>query len=129
MRDDFKKRLFEVLTEFQAETHQTAIDKGWYDPALGEVKTFLAELALVHSELSEAAEEYRNDTPFLYILPKDNHCPSMSGKPEGIAAEFADAIIRLFDIAEHRGIPLVQALIDKAEYNKTRPMRHGGKKC
>lgn len=109
-----------MLTEFQAMTHQTAKDKGWYDPALGEVKTFLAEVALVHSELSEAAEEYRKDSPYLYFD---------KGKPEGIAAEFADAIIRMFDIAEHRGIPLVQALIEKAEYNKTRPPRHGGKKC
>lgn len=111
---------FEMLTEFQAETHQTAKDKGWYDYDLGEVKVFLAEVALMHSELSEASEEYRNNTPLLYYS---------AGKPEGIAAEFADVILRIFDCCEHRGIPLVQALFEKAEYNKTRPMRHGGKKA
>lgn len=121
MNTDNKQKLVELLSDFQAMTHQTAKDKGWYDPELGEVKSFLAELALVHSELSEAAEEYRKDSPYLYY--------SYGGKPEGIAAELADAIIRIFDIAQNRDIPVIEALLRKAEYNKTRPKRHGGKKC
>lgn len=109
---------FQLFTKFQQDAHQCAVDKGWHDPTLGPVKTFLEELALMHSELSEAAEEHRADKPFYYFNDK---------KPEGIAAEFADVIIRIMDCAEKRGIPVVQAIIEKNEYNKTRAVRHGKK--
>ncbi len=80
----------------------------------------MAEIALIQAELGEATEEHRKDTPYLYTLAE-------SPKPEGIAAEFADAIILILDASKKRGIPVIQALIDKAEFNRTRPHRHGGK--
>lgn len=122
MLTEFRYRKLELLlSQFQKDVHDTAVNKGWYDPAQGEVKSFLAEVALMHSELSEASEEYRKGTDHLYY--------GDDGKPEGIAAEFADTIIRILDTAEARGIPVVKALRIKHEFNATRPMRHGGKRC
>lgn len=48
-------------------------------------------------------------------------------KPEGIATEFADCIIRILDYCGHEGIDIGEAIKIKHEYNKTRPYRHGGK--
>jgi NTP pyrophosphatase (non-canonical NTP hydrolase) len=49
-------------------------------------------------------------------------------KPEGFGIELADAIIRIMDLAEWLDIDLAEMIGIKAEYNKSRPMRHGGKK-
>lgn len=50
-------------------------------------------------------------------------------KPEGIAAELADVIIRVLDYCAYAGIDIENVLEVKHEYNKSRPYRHGGKKC
>ena len=52
-----------------------------------------------------------------------------SKKPEGIAAELADVIIRVLDYCAYAGIDIENVLEVKHEYNKSRPYRHGGKKC
>jgi NTP pyrophosphatase (non-canonical NTP hydrolase) len=49
-------------------------------------------------------------------------------KPEGIASEMADCIIRILDYCAYEGIDIEQAIQLKHEYNKTRPYRHGGKR-
>lgn len=87
------------------------------------------KLALVHSELGEATEELRKLTPNPtgedgipgpeYVYYRDD------GKPEGFGMELADAVIRIMDIAAHCGIPLIDNILEKHEYNKTRPYMHG----
>lgn len=52
-----------------------------------------------------------------------------NGKPEGIPIELADVIIRVLDYCGYAGIDIDAAISQKHEYNKTRPYRHGGKKC
>jgi hypothetical protein len=56
-------------------------------------------------------------------------CSAQSKKPEGIAAELADVIIRVLDYCAYAGIDIENVLEVKHEYNKSRPYRHGGKKC
>jgi hypothetical protein len=40
----------------------------------------------------------------------------------------ADVIIRIMDAAQARGWRVAEALVAKAEMNKSRPKMHGGKK-
>ena len=109
-----------TLAEIIEQAHQTAKDKGWWDEPH---RDDLALIALMHSELSEAVECVRRDEKHLWIDE------SKGGKPEGVAAEFADVILRIADCCAFYGIPLETALKLKLEYNKTRPHRHGGKKA
>lgn len=102
------------------EAHETAEAKGWWDGP----QNFPEKLALIHSEVSEVLEEYRKtglEGHFLYY--------GDGGKPEGIAAELADVLIRIGDLCQHYGIPLEDAIVRKLEFNRTRPFRHGGKVC
>ena len=103
------------LNELAKEAHQISVEHGWWDkePTFGEL------VALMHSELSEALEEYRNKRPMRYY-----NCQ----KPEGVAVEMADCIIRILDWAGHEGVDLDAIIHEKMDYNRTRSYRHGGKK-
>ena len=46
----------------------------------------------------------------------------------GETGECADIIIRVFDASGKYGIDIGKAILQKHEYNKSRPYRHGGKK-
>ena len=48
-------------------------------------------------------------------------------KPEGIAVELCDAVIRIFDTLAFYGVNIESVLEGKHEYNKSRPYKHGGK--
>lgn len=56
-------------------------------------------------------------------------CSAKSKKPEGMAVELADCIIRILDTCAFMSIDIERAIRAEMEYNKTRPYRHGGKKC
>lgn len=117
------------INEYIAFAHQTALDKGWWETP----KSFAEDIALMHSELSEALEEYRTHgcDPNKMIYTNEEDDLKRAGweyKPEGIAVELADVLIRIFDVCGYHEIPLVDALILKMGYNTTRPHRHGGKK-
>jgi len=97
--------------------HDNAKKKGFYKKK-GNV---LEKLVLIHSEVSEAVEDYRNGMMQTYEPTRH--------KPCGFPIELADIIIRVCDLAEYLKIDLNEAIIFKMEYNKTRPYKHGGKKA
>ena len=129
------------LTEFSKEVHQNAVDHGWWEKEV----TFGEVIALCHSELSEALQEYRENMPMEYkrctfdgnMCEKDNCAAYETGscdrelafdKPEGVVVELADCILRILDYCGKEGIDIERILLEKHEYNKSRPYRHGGKK-
>lgn len=132
------------LNEFAAEVHDNAVKHGWW-----ETERELPELiSLMHSELSEALEEFRegrNDTWYeclnheatdLYgeccngcdIASKNTPCHYRSQKPEGVTIELMDCIIRILDYCGNYNIDVEEALNIKHRYNLVRQYRHGGKK-
>lgn len=199
------------LNEFAREVHANACAHGWWETERDPEEI----IALIHSEWSEALEEYRAGRPMLWHecmdegqSPEDRpvvceqctdcyyygkECEYRGKKPEGIAVELIDGCIRILDFAAHEkvslkfmeieplqptlpiliadlhyytssalnaieksgkiivpgyisvwlgaavydvfryirahGISPEKIMIEKHEYNKTRPYRHGGKKC
>lgn len=132
------------LSSFAVEIHATAKAKGWWDTD----RNFGEQIALMHSELSEALEEWRINgyNKKIYFKHSDTcekaakaefrfevnslvaDCPSCGiTKPEGIGIELADCMIRILDTLEHLGINAEDVLALKMRYNGTRPYRHGGK--
>lgn len=111
------------LNEFSKECYEASKAKGWYDDANAD--DIVTKLCLVHSEISESLEEYRNNKGLTEIY----YNPDNPNKPEGFPIEIADALIRIFDICGANGIDIENAVRLKMKYNKTRGHRHGGKKC
>lgn len=109
------------------EVHDNAKSHGWWND--GEKRTLGELIALMHSELSEALEEHRNEDILKYQNFNPNHYYSHNGlKPEGIAVELIDCVIRIMDLFGKEGWDFEEILLEKHAYNKTRPYKHGGKK-
>lgn len=121
--------MFTPLNELAKAVHENAVSKGWWD----DDRPFSEIVALIHSEVSEAFEEYRNGRKptEVYASHGDGMAcspPCTPGlKPEGVPIELADVILRILDYCGHAGIDIDDALERKMKYNTTRPHRHGGK--
>jgi NTP pyrophosphatase (non-canonical NTP hydrolase) len=121
-----------TLKELQARCKQQADDLGWNTRVI----PIPEMIALIHSEASEALESYRNKEPISWSKRTDGKPSGDSEinvldpaimKPEGIASEFADVIIRIGHYAQLLGIDLEYEIDRKLKYNMSRGYRHGGK--
>lgn len=140
---------YNTISDLAVKIHETARAKGWWpglppdtterrplyeldradrDVLVSAARNVPELIALMHSELSEALEEYRK-TPTPAGLRLVYFDPSKPDKPEGFPIELADVIIRILDTCEAYGIDIEDAIARKMLYNETRPFKHGGKAC
>lgn len=123
-----------IIDVLQHRVHEINRDNGWFE----EGRSFGDEMALLHSEVSEALEAFRDGmmvtmyryeskvgSGTLYAMQKERD--GVIGKPVGVPSEIADLFIRILDVCERYGIDLVDETRTKLRYNATRGHRHGGK--
>lgn len=101
-----------TLNEWAKAIHENAVEHGWWE----DDRKFPETVALCHSELSEALEEDRAGRELIYIK---------AGKPEGIAVEMIDCMIRILDWCGWQGIDVDEVMAVKHSYNISRPYKHG----
>jgi hypothetical protein len=147
-----------TIRELVDRSHSLAKSKGWHElwpdgATKSHVVNVPEKLALIHSEVSEALEEYRkhgvrmrcghcNGTTTRASTDSPDQVPCECGrgflevytydggpKPEGFVVELADAVIRIADLCGALGLDLAGAIETKHRFNETRSFRHGGKRA
>lgn len=137
-----------TLNSLALDIHVNAQEKGFWDHDrnMGEM------LMLMTSELAEALEEHRDGKPNVYFLCTNKDCqyherpnstlrgehvewygdrgpdgPVCRGsfKPEGVAVELADCLIRILDTMQSLGVDIDDVVREKMDYNNGRPFKHG----
>ena len=130
------------INELAKEVHDNAVAHGWWEKP----PTIPEALCLIHSELSEALEEYREGNPLIYGTcalaaedckysgvcdrvgrPGEGEGVDGPCKPEGIAVELADVILPTLDLMAALGVDVDAVVMAKHKYNLGREYRHGGK--
>ena len=117
-----------TLNAWSKRIHENAVAHGWWENK----RTFAEVVALFHSELSEALEEFRANRPMLYFPCKSTgrlcvddrkeenttcgsrHENCRSEKPEGIAVELVDCVIRILDFLGHENINVDEVIASDA---------------
>ena len=133
-----------MLNEIASNVHANSVKHGWWGYLAQKAKssvpsdrTFGDIIALIHSEASEALEQYRDGRAYDVVywkfpngeirsVPEDEE--RNPGKPEGIPIEFADIIIRVLDACAALGIDIDKAMEIKMAYNRNVWLVHGGKR-
>ena len=124
-----------MLNELAKQIYDNARAHGFWD---GD-RNFGEMIALAHSELSEALEEHRSGSPAEYAVHQigcrqwrltDNlllgsPIDGCGCKPEGVAVELADCIIRCLDTMHSLGVDIDAVVARKMAYNASRPHKHG----
>lgn len=134
-----------TLNELAGRINRTATAHGFWD----EERNFGEMIALMHSELSEALEEHRENKPVVYFkalnsskvwhdvytrdggrtyyyvgttisVPKGSRL-----KPEGAAVELADCLIRILNTMASLGVNIDDVVEEKMAFNDGREHKHG----
>lgn len=96
----------------------THVAKGWTLESLPSSPVWQGnQIALMHSELSEAHEAIRKDLNDDKITTR-----------KGVEVELSDVIIRIMNFSTEMGLDVAGALVEKAAFNEGRPFMHGDKK-
>jgi hypothetical protein len=93
---------------------------GWFE----DDRTVGDDIALLHSEVSEMLEAYRDGGLADQTATQVDETPV---KPEGFGSEAADVLVRLLDTCKRRGVNLAYEFERKLAFNATRGHKHGGK--
>ena len=123
-----------TIVQMQAETVEVETLLGWKGPDVVP-NSFGDSMSLLHSEVSEAFEAFRNwRLKDATMIVEDSFAavgapirPGAIPKPEGVGSEFADILIRLLSSCDQYGIDIEAEYERKVAYNRTRSFRHGGK--
>lgn len=129
-----------TIREMTTEVCEMERANGWRE----QPRTFGEGIALLHSEVSEAFEAWRDHGFSDVTRPEITHCTDPQcgdstwdhacgdgvkpGKPEGVGSELADILIRLLGEADRAGVDLDAEYERKMAYNRTRGYHHGGKR-
>ncbi len=120
------------INELAQEVHKNAVALGdWKEPP-----TLPEALCAIHAELSQALQEYREGSPLVYgtcalaaedckfsgVCDKVGRPGETDGidgpcKPEGIAVELADVILRTLDLMAALGVDVDAVVMAKHKYN------------
>lgn len=126
------------LNHLAGEIFGNAAAHGFWD----EDRNFGEMMMLAVSELSEALEEHRAGRQNVYYrhepgcaladhhvygMPGENPDCTCTAKPEGIAVELADCVIRCLDTMHSLGVDIDAVVAEKMAYNASRPYKHGKK--
>jgi NTP pyrophosphatase (non-canonical NTP hydrolase) len=123
------------INEVAKECHQNSVDHGFYE---NENQNVGEKIALIHSELSEALEANRKGggntikvksailKGILEIQDDEEFKEAFKlNVKDTFEDELADAVIRIFDLAEWKGINIERHILAKHRFNKLRPHKHG----
>ena len=112
------------LSELIKDSHELAVEKGWWSLPNDTVES---KLLMIHCEISEAAECYRNgEMTIYYDAPPLENTPVEYGmlraKPLGFPIEVADIAIRCADLLGHfLEAPAYQSAHDFRLYDEALP--------
>jgi hypothetical protein len=93
----------QVLAQMMEEVTAVNVTNGWHDAS----RSFGEDVALLHSEVSEMLEAYRDHGTMDATEPHtDPFMKDVPNKPEGVGSEAADILIRLLDTCDRSDIDL-----------------------